>query len=184
MKQLSIMVDLDRCIGCKTCIIACRNHHDLVKHCTAMPGEMPAYLKVERHLEGVFPHLKEEFWVSPCRHCKKAPCSTVCASGAIRKDEQTGIVLIDRNKCQGSRKCVAKCPYHVIQFDEKENYAHKCNMCYDRVVHGLKPVCVETCLTDALSFGEKEILEMQALAKGKEIIRKMSAGAVLYVKAK
>jgi polysulfide reductase chain B len=183
MKQLSIMVDMDRCIGCKTCVVACRNHHGLVNHRSDMPGEIPYYIKVESQTEGTFPDLKEDFWVSPCKHCKTAPCATACESGAIRKDGQTGIVLIDKDKCTGAQKCIEKCPYGVIQFNKAKNYAHKCNMCFDRVIHGQEPVCVESCLTDALSFGEKEILKMMAQAKGKEIVKKMSSQSIVYVKS-
>lgn len=182
MRQLSIMVDLDRCIGCKTCIVACRNHNGLVDHENAMPGEIPYYLRVESELTGKYPQLKEDSWVVMCQHCKKAPCVKACESGAITRDVQTGIVLIDKNKCKGSGKCIEKCPYKTIQFNEKDRYAHKCNLCYDRVVHGLKPVCVETCLADALSFAEKEILEMRADAAGKQIIKKRSTQSILYVK--
>jgi polysulfide reductase chain B len=182
MRQLSIMVDLDRCIGCKTCIVACRNHQGLVDHENAMPGEMAHYLRVESELTGTYPHLAEDSWVVMCQHCKKAPCVKACESGAITKDPQTGIVRIDKNKCAGTRKCIEKCPNNAIQFNEKERFAHKCNLCYDRVVHGLEPVCVETCLTDALSFGEREILQMRAEAAGKQVIRKRSTQSILYVK--
>ena len=98
MRQLGIMVDLDRCIGCKTCIVACRNHHGIVDHEFDMPGEIPYYLRVESKTEGTFPKIKEDYWVVPCQHCKKAPCVKACEAGAIRKDAQTGIVLIDREK--------------------------------------------------------------------------------------
>ena len=183
MKQLSIMVDLDRCIGCKTCIVACRNHHGIVDHENDQPGAIPHYLRVESKLEGTFPNLKEDFWVVMCQHCKKVPCAKACEYDAITKDAQTGIVRIDREKCTGCGECIAKCPYKVIQFNEKDNYAHKCNLCYDRVVYGNEPVCVENCLTDALSFGEKEILLMQADAKGKQVIKKMSTQSIIYVKS-
>lgn len=182
MRQLSIMVDLDRCIGCKTCIVACRNHHGIVDHVNSQPGEIPFYLRVESRSEGVFPNLSEDSWVVMCQHCKKAPCAKVCDSEAIAKDPLTGIVTIDPDKCGGSRKCIEVCPFGVIQFDEVANKAHKCNLCQDRVAHGLDPVCVESCLTDALSFGEKEILLMQADAKGKQVIKKMSTQSMLYVK--
>jgi polysulfide reductase chain B len=177
------MVDLDRCIGCKTCIVACRNHHGLVDHENAMPGAMSHYLRVESEFKGKYPNLTEDFWVVMCQHCKKAPCMKACESGAISKDAQTGIVLIDKNKCTGAKKCIEKCPYAVIQFNEQGNYAHKCNLCHDRVVYGLEPVCVEVCLADALSFGEKEILLMQAEAAGKKLIKKRSTQSILYVKS-
>jgi polysulfide reductase chain B len=91
-------------------------------------------------------------------------------------------VRIDKEKCNGSGKCIEKCTYNVIQFDDKERFAHKCNLCYDRVIHGMEPVCVDTCLTDALSFGEREILLMHAEAAGKEVIKRRSAQSILYVK--
>lgn len=182
MRQLSIMIDLDRCIGCKTCIVACRNHHGLVDHKNDMPEDMAHYLRVESRLEGTFPNLKEDSWVVMCQHCRKTPCAKACDQGAIRKDEQTGIVLIDREKCNGCGECLKKCPYNVIQLNKKDGFAHKCNLCQDRVVHGLEPVCVDVCLTDALSFGEKEILLMQADAKGKHVVKRLSAQSMIYVK--
>lgn len=183
MKQLSIMVDLDRCIGCKTCIVACRNNKGLVDHEKAMPGGMAHYLRVESECTGTYPDLKEDFWVVMCQHCKNPPCVKACPNGAITKDVQTGIVQIDRDKCKGSGKCIEKCPYKVIQFDAKGRFAHKCDLCHDRVIHGQDPVCVEVCLTDALTFGEKEILLMHADAKGKKVIKKKSTQSILYVKS-
>ncbi len=183
MKQLSIMVDLDRCIGCKTCIVACRNHYGLVDHEKSMPGTMSHYLRVESQCTGSYPNLKEDYWVVMCQHCKKPPCIKACEAGAIHKDVQTGIVLIDKNTCVGAKKCIEKCPYEVIQFDAARTYAHKCSLCYDRVIHGQEPVCVEVCLADALSFGEREILLMHADAAGKKVVKKMSTQSILYVKS-
>lgn len=183
MKQLSIMVDLDRCIGCKTCIVACRNNKGLVDHEKAMPGEMSHYLRVESECVGTYPDLKEDFWVVMCQHCKKPPCIKACPNGAIAKDVQTGIVTIDKAKCKGAGKCIEKCPYGVIQFDARAKLAHKCDLCHDRVIHGQEPVCVETCLAEALSFGEREILLMHADAKGKKVIKKKSTQSILYVKS-
>ena len=117
MKQLSIMVDLDRCIGCKTCIVACRNHNGLLDHETSMPGEMANYLRVESELKGTYPSLREDFWVVMCQHCKKPPCIKACENGAISKDPQTGIVTIDKEKCTGSGKCIEKCSKRCIDFN-------------------------------------------------------------------
>ncbi len=181
MRQLGIMVDLDRCIGCTTCIVACRNHHEIVDHENHQPGEIPYYIRVESRFEGVFPSLREDYWVVMCQHCRKVPCAKACKEGAITKDPLTGVVLVDREKCTGCGECVEKCPYKVIQFDEQGGYAHKCNLCYGRITHGQDPVCVESCLTSALSFGEKEILLMQAEAKGKNVIKKLSAQSIVYV---
>ncbi len=181
MKQLGLMIDMDRCIGCKTCIVACRNYHGLVDHENCMPGEIPFYIRVESSTEGAYPMISERCWVVPCQHCKNAQCIAACESGAITKDEQTGIVRIDKAKCTGSGKCIEACPYGVIQFNKAGNFAHKCDLCYDRVTFGLPPVCVEACMTDAITFGEVEDLKAQALGKGREIDKKMSAMSVVYL---
>jgi len=181
MKQLGLMIDMDLCIGCKTCVVACRNYKGLVDHVEATPGNIPYYIRVESAREGTFPKVAVRSWVVPCQHCKNAQCIAACASGAITKDEQTGIVRIDKAKCTGSGKCIEACPYGVIQFDKVGNFAHKCDLCYDRVVFGLQPVCVEVCMTDAITFGEVSELKARAQEAGREIDRKMSAMSVVYL---
>lgn len=182
MAQLSIMVDLDRCIGCKTCIVACRNANGLTDH-EALPGQMPHYLRVESAREGSFPDLKFSTWVIPCQHCKNAQCIKACDAGAIAKDPVTGIVTINADQCDGSKACMEACPYDVIQFDELNGHAHKCDLCGDRISMGESPACVSACLTDALRFGEKELLVQEAQSLGKDIVRKMSAQSILYVRS-
>lgn len=182
MKQLGLMIDLDKCIGCKTCVVACRNHHGLVDHENCMPNRIPYYIRVESATEGTYPMVFERSWVVPCQHCKNAPCIKACKAEAIGKDPQTGIVRIDQGKCSGSKACIEACPWNVIQFNAQTNKAHKCDLCYDRVVAGLVPVCAEVCLTDAISFGEKELLIQRALDKGREIDKKMSAMSIIYLK--
>lgn len=181
MKQLGLMIDLTRCIGCKTCVAACRNHHRLIDHETALPGDMPHYLRVESRIEGTYPSIKEKCWVVPCQHCKNAQCIKACPEKAIRKDPETGIVLIDKALCKGHGKCIEACPYGVIQFDAARRKAHKCDLCFERVTFGDKTVCVEACLTDAIDFGELTMLKQKANEAGKRIIKKMSAMSVLYV---
>ena len=101
MKQLGLMIDMDRCIGCKTCIVACRNHHGIVDHENCMPNEIPYYIRVEKKLEGTFPMVYESCWVVPCQHCAAPGCLSACPREAISKDPQTGVVRIDREKCDG-----------------------------------------------------------------------------------
>lgn len=182
MKQLGLMIDLDRCIGCKTCIVACRNNKGLVDHAGAMPGGMPHYLRVESARVGSYPDIGAYSWVVPCQHCKNAQCVKACPSGAIAKDARTGIVRIDKSLCSGAQKCIGACPYNVIQFDKAGNFAHKCDLCFDRVVFGEKPVCAEVCLTDAIAFGELSELKARAKEAGREIDRKMSAMSIVYLK--
>ncbi|WP_084458257.1 4Fe-4S dicluster domain-containing protein [Desulfocurvus vexinensis] len=84
--------------------------------------------------------------------------------------------------CTGSRACIEACPYGVIQFDAVRRKAHKCDLCHDRVVAGELPVCAEVCMTDAITFGEKEMLLQKARDLGREIDRKKSAMSIIYLK--
>ncbi len=127
MKQLSLMVDLNRCIGCRTCIVACRNNKEIIDHKNAMPNEIPYYLRVESRSSGTFPEVSVDTWVVPCQHCGEPNCVGSCPEGAIQKDPQTGVVSIDKEKCDGcsavqgripaskhlTSPCKANCPAHM-----------------------------------------------------------------------
>ncbi len=127
MKQLSLMIDLNRCIGCRTCIVACRNYHEIIDHKTAMPNAMPYYLRVESRIQGAFPDLSVDAWVVPCQHCSKPNCVGACPEGAITKSPESGIVSIDKKLCDGcnavqgaetaqkqfTSPCKANCPAHM-----------------------------------------------------------------------
>jgi NADPH-dependent glutamate synthase beta subunit-like oxidoreductase/ferredoxin len=127
MKQLTLMIDLNRCTGCRTCIVACRNYHEIVDHATAMPNEIPYFLRVENRSRGTFPDLAVDTWVVPCQHCGEPNCVGACPEGAISKDPETGIVRIDEDICNGcnvaegevsadkqlTSPCKAECPAHM-----------------------------------------------------------------------
>jgi len=181
MHQLGLMIDMNKCIGCKTCVVACRNSHGIVDHENCMPGEIPFYIRVESITEGTYPKVSEQSWVVPCQHCKNAKCIKACGAEAISKDTQTGIVRIDADKCGGSKACIEACPYNVIQFDRVRNKAHKCDLCYDRVVAGEIPVCADVCMTDAITFGEVFMLKQMAKDMGRDIDKKKSAMSIIYL---
>lgn len=101
MKQMSIMIDLERCIGCKTCIVACRNGNDLIDHTEALPNMLSNYLRVEARETGKYPNVSLSTWVVPCQHCNDPDCQSACQHGAISKDQQSGVVQIDTEKCTG-----------------------------------------------------------------------------------
>ncbi len=101
MKQMSMMIDLSRCIGCKTCIVACRNNKELIDHAEALPNALPYYLRVEAKEQGTYPNLSLDSWVVPCQHCQDPGCLGACPHAAITKDTQSGAVQIDPEKCTG-----------------------------------------------------------------------------------
>jgi heterodisulfide reductase subunit A2 len=127
MKQLSLMIDLNRCIGCSTCIVACRNYHEIIDHTTAIPNNIHYYLRVESREKGKYPKVSVDTWVVPCQHCPDPKCLPSCPEGAILKDPETGTVRIDREKCNGCKTisetlaaekvkvspCMTHCPVHI-----------------------------------------------------------------------
>lgn len=104
MAKYAMVVDLDRCQGCRACVEACK-----VENNTAQGN---FWMYVFRFEEGTFPETKMSFLPRPCQHCDNAPCVKVCPVGARFKRED-GLVLTDPDRCIGCRYCELACPYGV-----------------------------------------------------------------------
>jgi len=156
MTQMGIYFDQTRCTGCYTCMVACKDWHDID------PG--PVDLMRVRCIEsGTFPDLFAAYLASPCYHCANPPCVQACPEGAISKREDDGIVVVDRDTCVGvdqcPRKCLKACPWHAPQFGpEAGAKMQKCDLCVDRLEEGQAPICVEACPMFALEVGPIEAL--------------------------
>ena len=149
MTHKTLVIDLDRCIGCFACEMACKqeNNVPLGVHYNKVLSIGPM---------GKFPDLKQYFLPTVCQHCKDAPCVKVCPTGAAHRDEATGIVTMNPDKCVGCKYCIVACPYNVRFINEKTKAADNCNFCLDsRIKKGnMTPGCVESCKYDALVFGD------------------------------
>ncbi len=142
-----VLVDPKRCLGCRSCELACAVAHSKAGEllATVLAGERP------RKRIYVEPTERQAVPVV-CRHCEKAPCLTVCPTGAISRKGPGEPVLIDLSLCIGCRSCYLVCPFGVIEFVPELGTAIKCDLCHPRA----KPACVEACPTGALSFEEPE----------------------------
>jgi DMSO reductase family type II enzyme iron-sulfur subunit len=80
-----------------------------------------------------------------CNHCTKPACLEACPVRAIYKREQDGIVLVDQDKCQGTRLCNQACPYDKVYFNYVKNKSEKCIFCFPRVEQGIAPACARQC---------------------------------------
>jgi Fe-S-cluster-containing hydrogenase component 2 len=78
--------------------------------------------------------------------------------------------------------CIQSCPYSVIQFDGEAGKSHKCDLCQDRTYAGELPVCAEVCMTDAITFGEYDLVKQWAVCDGRTIVTDLSKGSMLYIK--
>lgn len=136
-----ILVRLERCVGCRSCELACRVAHSYSGSLVEAVGERPApsrRIYVEPAEGSPSPFL--------CRHCEDAPCVRSCPTQALVHDEETGLVVYDPERCIGCHGCLMACPFGMIQPNRREGFIAKCDRCRDRD----RPACVEACPTHAL----------------------------------
>lgn len=151
MAQLGFYFDQTACIGCKTCQIACRDKNELYN-----VGEI--IRRVETTEVGTFPQVRYFSLSDSCNHCEMPMCMANCSTGAISKDEETGVVVIDESMCIGCKSCVEACPYGEPVYLEQLGIVRKCDSCITLREKGEKPACVAACPMRALDFGDLEEL--------------------------
>jgi DMSO reductase iron-sulfur subunit len=143
-KQVGFYINSQRCIGCYSCAMACKNQYH------QEPGVHWRYVYPLK--EEVYPH-RDRAWMSlACNHCENPTCLEVCPVGAYYKREKDGVVVHQQDKCIGCGNCVRSCPYGAPRFNPVLQKAEKCSLCYQRLDAGLKPACVQACPTHALQF--------------------------------
>ena len=170
----SIFVDTTICTACRGCQVSCKQWHDLPAEKTNNMGSHQnpqdlsffTYKLVRMNEEIIDNHLQWLFFPDQCRHCVDAPClATAFNEDAIYQDPATGAILYTKETQKlTADEIIGSCPYNIPRKAEDGALA-KCDMCNDRVHNGLKPACVTTCPTGAMSFGDRE--EMLAMAKSR-----------------
>jgi anaerobic dimethyl sulfoxide reductase subunit B len=141
--QYMFYIDLNRCIKCKSCEMACNEYYNLTG----------------THRRKVVSFESEEaktahFSIS-CNHCRNPVCVIVCPENNFQK-RQDGIVVHHPFNCKACQRCVQACPFQAPKLNPKTNRVDKCNLCVERIDQGLKPICVENCLTGALNIMQVE----------------------------
>lgn len=165
--KLGLVIDLDTCVGCNACAVACKqwNTSGTTGPLTDFEpyGKDPTgvwFNRIRNYEVGDYPHSKTVHFPMSCMHCDDAACVTVCPTGASYKREEDGIVLVDQDKCMGCNYCAWACPYGARELDREDGVMKKCTLCVDRIYdHNLpederKPACVMTCPAHARYFGD------------------------------
>ncbi len=146
MSQVRIVANESVCIGCHLCEVHCLAEHshsrDIVK---AHKREQPRAL-ARVHVEEELPHTV----AVQCHHCSEPLCVYACLTGAMQKDEETGIVSSDPERCMGCWTCVMVCPYGALVRDHRRGIIVKCDLC----AHLVTPACVAHCPNEALTLVE------------------------------
>lgn len=141
-----ILVRYDKCLGCKSCEIACAVAHSKSQN---LPGVVA---NEEKPLKRIFVHqVGGEKVPLNCRHCEEAPCIDACINGAMHRTSE-GVITNEEglHDCNGCWMCVMVCPYGVIRSFPDERRAIKCDReCFESKD---EPACVRACPTGAIVY--------------------------------
>jgi Fe-S-cluster-containing dehydrogenase component len=168
----NVLVDGDKCVGCYSCIVACKLEHDLPPYPACPPLGAPTGPELIRICQ-VGPRIRDDevhqyFKAITCVHCLDAPCIRACPTSAIYKDVETGITLVNEDECTGCEACLSICPYGAPQF-----YAgklHLCDLCIRRLREGRHTACEAACPARAIHVGTVD--ETSAMAGEKSVERR------------
>jgi Fe-S-cluster-containing dehydrogenase component len=181
---LGLLYDTTRCIGCKTCVVACREANGTKPDTSNSPGgiwdtpidlngQTKTVIKLYKSADG---H-ERSFFKAQCMHCVDPACTNACMLGALKKREH-GIVSYNPNLCIGCRYCQMACPFNVPKFEWGKTFPKivKCELCrhraagaslstiggFSRYPKGHGPACAEVCPRDAVIYGTRQELLAEA----------------------
>lgn len=115
-KRFAMVIDLQKCIGCETCTVACKMENNAPTASGMDDTHRIVWQEVIKKKSGRYPEVRYEFLPRPCMHCENPPCVKVCPVGATYKNED-GLVLQRYERCIGCRYCAVACPYGVRYFN-------------------------------------------------------------------
>ena len=168
-ESVGMLFDATACIGCKTCVVACREAagfppqvkdgmHDVQ---TELDGQTKNVIKLwkDEKNPAAFTYVKQQ-----CMHCIDPACVSVCMLGALKKTAG-GPVTYDKDGCIGCRYCQVACPFNVpkFQWSSATPQIVKCDLCQARIAKGAtQPACTEVCPRKAIIYGKREDLLREA----------------------
>jgi Fe-S-cluster-containing dehydrogenase component len=157
-------IDLDKCVGCHDCQIACKDEHcgnDWSPYAKPQPLIGQFWIKVDQEERGKRPHVKVTYFPRLCQHCDNPPCQKAAPDAVYKRED--GLVVIDPEKARGNKKLADSCPYNVIYWNDELQLAQKCTGCAHLIDRGFPinvPRCVDNCHVDAIVFGEESELDL------------------------
>ena len=167
---LSLMIDLERCTGCKSCEAACKQSNALGPH--TYRNRVMWFTDQHAEEAAATPPAFLDFLTVTCQQCERPACLRACpvTPQAISKDPVTGVVAINEDRCTGCGECAMACPYGAIGYNAEDHHAVKCDLCASRRAEGSGPACAEVCPTQAITFGQRDEHLATAAATGREVL--------------
>ena len=168
-EALGMLYDTTKCIGCKACVVACREANGLAPDTTGWGGGLwDAPLGLNAQTKNVIQLYESEdrrsFVKRQCMHCVDPACVGACMMHALTKNPETGVVSWNGTSCVGCRYCQLACPYEVPKFEWTSANPRivKCELCQHRFAEGKGPACCEVCPRGAVIFGKRAELLQEA----------------------
>lgn len=168
---VGMLYDATLCIGCKACMVACRDANGL-----QYPDDEGMYydpLDLSEHAKTVIrlhrDGERQAYFKAQCLHCIDPACASACMLGAFKKREG-GVVTWEQDRCIGCRYCQVACPFGVPKFEWSSTTPRliKCEMCAHRLKEGQEPACTEVCPRAAVIFGNYRELLAEARRRLRE----------------
>lgn len=152
-----LMINHEKCTGCRLCELVCSISHDGVSN----PIRSRINI-IKWEAEGLYIPMS-------CQQCEDAPCMTICPVKAISRDQALDYVKVDYDVCIGCRSCVAVCPFGAMGFNVIDKKVFKCDLCEG------DPQCVRFCDVNAVEYVEANqinILKKREAAQKQSIAQK------------
>ncbi|MBU2643119.1 hydrogenase 2 operon protein HybA [bacterium] len=157
--HVGMLYDNTRCVGCKSCEVACKRANNLPVELDAS-GIYDAPRDLSEKTMNIIKMYKDEegqaYVKRQCMHCVDPSCVSGCPVSALNK-EPNGIVTWDPDACCGCRYCQMNCPFNIPKFQYNDFYGRivKCEMCINtNLPKQGQPACTEACPNDAVIFGK------------------------------
>jgi anaerobic carbon-monoxide dehydrogenase iron sulfur subunit len=131
-----IVVDVERCVGCRCCEYACSTKN--YGECNPARSRIFAVRSVVDGTIAAVPVV--------CQQCEDPLCVAMCPVTALSRDEGTHAVVVDADRCLGCRTCVEVCPFGAPSVDPRTGTSEKCTLCEG------DPTCVKVCAFDAIKY--------------------------------